>query len=250
MNLVADIGNTRSKFAIFHADELVKNQSYDKSADIEDFKHFIKLNTPIDNLIYSAVGKFEFEPSLLNVSGHCIELNHKIKLPIELLYSTKNTLGADRIAAVVGGSKRVTNSNVLIIDAGSCITFDFVNSKNQYLGGSISPGLNMRFRTLNTFTENLPLLSNEKATEIALIGNSTEDSISSGVINGTIEEVIGMTDKYYTKYKDLNIILTGGDYPLFQKVLHAHFLSKKNMIFADPNLVLTGLNAILNFNVK
>jgi len=250
VNLIADIGNTRSKLAIYHDDILVNNQSYNKTIGSAEYEQFINSHKPINNLIYSAVGKLGFNPSSVNISGQCIELSHRTKLPIELLYSSKSTLGTDRIAAAVGGSVKINNNDVLIIDAGSCITFDFVNSNKQYLGGSISPGLKMRFQALNTFTENLPLLTNNKLTAAELIGNTTDKSIISGILNGTIEEVIGLSDKYHKKFDALNIVLTGGDCHLFEKALRRHFLSKKNMIFADSNLVLTGLNEILNFNVN
>jgi len=250
VNLIADIGNTRSKLAVFQKDVLLSNQLYSKLLGFEDFEQFIKKNKTIKNLIYSTVGKFDFEPSSLKISGQFIKLSHKTSLPIEILYSSKNTLGSDRIALAVGGSNKVNGKSVLIIDAGSCITFDFVNAKKQYLGGSISPGLNMRFKSLNTFTANLPLLTHNKLNKTKLIGKTTNDSIFSGIINGTISEVIGMVNKFQEKFSSFDIIITGGDYQVFEKALSTHPFSKKNMIFADPNLVLTGLNAILNFNVK
>ena len=127
----------------------------------------------------------------------------------------------------------------MIIDCGSCITYDFINSANEYLGGAISPGIRLRYETLHNLTANLPLLEKKKPKN--LIGNSTESSIHSGVINGILIEIDGIVNKYKTKYPDLTVILTGGD---------SKFLSKrlKSSIFANSNFLLEGLNHILEYN--
>ena len=130
-------------------------------------------------------------------------------------------------------------NNTLIIDAGTCITYDFVTNKNEYLGGAISPGIRMRYQSLNKLTAKLPLLETELPKDI--IGNSTKNSIHSGVIFGVLKEIEGIIEVYVSKYKDLTVILTGGD---------ANFLSKqlKSSIFANSNFLLEGLNFILQFN--
>ncbi len=127
----------------------------------------------------------------------------------------------------------------MIIDAGTCITYDFITSENVYLGGAISPGIRLRYQSLNNLTENLPLL--EKKAPKNLIGNSSKESIHSGVINGVLMEIDGAIQEYNKKNKDLTVILTGGD---------ANFLSKrlKSSIFANSNFLLEGLNFILELN--
>ena len=160
-------------------------------------------------------------------------------MPFNNLYKTPNTLGVDRIALVAAAVKQFPNTNVLIIDAGTCITFDFVDVNASYLGGAISPGIKMRYKALNKFTANLPLID---ALELHdFIGKNTEESIISGVLNGVKNEINGIIEDYYLKYLDLTVVLTGGD---------TNFLSKqlKSSIFANQNFLLQGLNEILKFN--
>ncbi|HSM63616.1 MAG TPA: type III pantothenate kinase, partial [Gillisia sp.] len=152
---------------------------------------------------------------------------------------TPKTLRNDRIAVRSAACKTYPTQNVLVIDAGTCITFDFKNAENRYLGGAISPGLQMRFQAMHTFTENLPLLEPED--EVELIGNTTVKSMQSGVVTGIIAEIEGVISRYSSQFEDLKIILTGGD---------SQFLCKrlKNSIFANSNFLLEGLNYILEFN--
>ena len=168
-----------------------------------------------------------------------IELDSNTKVPFKNLYKTPNTLGVDRIALVAAASQKFKNNDVLMIDAGTCITYDFLNAKNEYLGGAISLGIDMRYKALNSYTSNLPRL---KQTELnSRIGDSTQDSMHSGIINGVIKEIEGIISEYRMKYSDLTVVLTGGD---------TNFLAKqlKSSIFANPNFVLEGLNAILIYN--
>jgi type III pantothenate kinase len=162
------------------------------------------------------------------------------EVPFKNLYKTPETLGVDRIALVAGAVSQFSGHNVLVIDAGTCITFDFVNSEGEYIGGAISPGLKMRFNSLNHFTANLPLL--EKDDLIDFIGKNTKESMNSGVINGVIQEIDGVINQYKKKFLDLTVVLTGGD---------TNFLSKqlKSSIFANQNLLLHGLNKILILNI-
>jgi type III pantothenate kinase len=150
-------------------------------------------------------------------------------------------LGADRIALVAGAIEIYDKQNVLVIDAGTCITYDFITAKNEYLGGGISPGMGIRFRSLNTFTQKLPLI--EYREEFQLIGKNTENSILSGVLNGVICEIDGIIEKYKENFGELQIILSGGNTIFFDKRL-------KNNIFAFPKLLLYGLNSILNYNAQ
>jgi type III pantothenate kinase len=156
------------------------------------------------------------------------------------LYATPTTLGVDRIAGVCGAKHMSPKTNVLVIDAGTCITYDFLDRDGNFLGGGISPGLMMRFNAVHNFTARLPLVP---LVEIApLIGDSTETCIQSGVINGLIEELGGIISLYRQKFEGLAVILSGGDARFFENKL-------KGSIFAVPELVLSGLNSILIHNV-
>jgi type III pantothenate kinase len=166
-------------------------------------------------------------------------LNPQLPQPFSNLYATPNTLGNDRIALVSAACKHYSGKNALVIDAGTCVTYDFKNEKDQFMGGAISPGLQMRFRAMHTFTEYLPLIEAEE--EVRLIGNSTKNSLQSGAVIGLATEIQGIINEYKEQFKDLTVILTGGD---------AQFLCKrfKNSIFANSNFLLEGLNYILEFN--
>ena len=155
------------------------------------------------------------------------------------MYETPETLGVDRIALVSGAVKKFPNKNILIIDAGTCITFDFVNDKTVYFGGAISPGIEMRYKSLHAFTSKLPIL--EKNYPQNFIGKNTIESINSGIVNGVTQEIKGVINQYKKKYTDLTVVLTGGDINFLAKQL-------KSSIFAHQNFLLEGLNEILIFN--
>jgi type III pantothenate kinase len=240
MNLIVDIGNSRIKIAIFNKDELIYNEVITNDSFVETAINLIeKFNCK--NAIISAVGILnKSEIDQIKAKIKVIELNPTTKIPFFNNYATPKTLGVDRIALVAAAVSKYQNQNVLIIDAGTCITFDFVNASKNYLGGAISPGIEMRYKSLNKFTKKLPLLMREEAAN--LIGTSTETCIHSGVINGVISEIDSIIAKYRKKNKDLTVVLTGGD---------ANFLSNrlKNGIFANPFFLLEGLNTILTFNI-
>jgi type III pantothenate kinase len=168
-------------------------------------------------------------------------LDHKLPLPIKNNYGTPETLGVDRIAAVCGAQQIFPFQNCLVIDAGTCVTFDIIDKDGVYYGGAISPGMHMRFKAVHTFTARLPLIS--PVPEAKLIGDSTETSIQSGVINGMAAEMVGIIQRYQVKFNDLRVILCGGDTLFFENKLKAS-------IFASPELVLVGLNSILIYNVS
>ncbi len=241
MNLVIDIGNSKIKTAIFKNGELYKKQSIFKDS-LLDLLQDISKKYNITNTILSSVGAlnekelFEFK-NLFNLHV----LNQDSNLPFINNYATPNSLGVDRIALVAAAVDQYPNKNVLIIDAGSCITYDFVNNKREYFGGAISPGIEMRYKSLNSFTANLPKLT--LVNEIPAVGNSTKNAIHSGVLNGVILEIEGIIDQYKAKNKKLTIVLTGGD---------TIFLAKniKSTIFANPNFLLEGLNSILIRNLS
>ncbi|MBT3209962.1 MAG: type III pantothenate kinase [Bacteroidetes bacterium] len=239
MNLIIDIGNSRTKFACFKNNEII-HVNYYLTIDQNAVREIKSRFSSFRNIIVSSVKKEDdFQYNLISKHfENVILLNQNTKLPIEICYKSTNTLGMDRIAAVVGASHMFPKQNVLIIDAGTAITFDFLNSKNQYMGGNISPGLNMRFQALNKFTGNLPLLS--PLDEFQLIGNSTSQAIISGVQNGMIFEIDTYIHELKMKYSDLKVIFTGGDSFFFERKL-------KNPIFAESNLVLIGLNKIIDY---
>lgn len=241
MNLIIDIGNTRIKTAVFDDGKLIHNESITKESFVSEAKAIIR-KYKCTNAIISSVGSInESQIDELRAEINLIELDFNLKVPFVNKYATPKTLGVDRIALVSSAVATYPNKNVLIIDAGTCITYDFLNNKGYYYGGSISPGLQMRYKALNVFTEKLPLL--EPSEIVELIGNSTEKCIHSGVINGVINEIDGIINQYRKKNVDLTVVLTGGD---------LNFLSNKlkNSIFANPNFLLEGLDTILTYNIK
>jgi type III pantothenate kinase len=240
MNLIVDIGNSRIKIAVFNKDELIYNEVITNDSFVETSLNLIE-KFSCKNAIISAVGVLnKNEIDQIKAKIKVIELDTTTKIPFFNNYATPKTLGVDRIALVAAAVSKYQNQNVLIIDAGTCITFDFVTTSKKYLGGAISPGIEMRYKSLNKFTNRLPLLMREETT--SLIGTSTETCIHSGVINGVISEIDSIITKYRKKNKDLTVVLTGGD---------ANFLSNrlKNGIFANPFFLLEGLNTILTFNI-
>lgn len=239
MNLVIDIGNTLIKLAVFHGDKLietiVEKQLEESLIDTLFQKHNIQKG------IFSSVRAKGGDEILLK-KYNFLALTYKTPLPLAINYKTPETLGIDRIAVVAAAKNKFNNTNLLVIDIGTCITYDFLNSKNEYLGGAIAPGFQMRFKALHQFTGKLPLVSFNRD-DLKLIGNTTETSIISGVYNGMKNEIEGTINNYLLQYDSLKIVVTGGDINLFD-------LEPKNRIFADEFLVLKGLNEILNYNEK
>jgi type III pantothenate kinase len=240
MNLVIDVGNTLVKFGVFDAGKLIFKFASRKEDFIDSLSKISTSYPSIKNTLVSSVGNLTEEQSnFLKVKCPFYNLDRNTKLPFNNKYATPNTLGVDRIALISAASKQFPNKNVLVIDAGTAITYDFINSSNEYLGGAISLGITMRYKALHNYTARLPLLE-MKSSEL-LIGDTTESSLHSGVFNGVINEIDGFIEAYKKKFDDLTVILTGGD---------AHFLrdSIKNDIFANQNFLLEGLNYILEFN--
>lgn len=168
-----------------------------------------------------------------------IELDHTTRLPIANLYETPETLGKDRLAAAIGANELFPDQNILVIDAGTAITYDLVSANNQYLGGNISPGLQMRFKALNEFTGKLPLV--EGSNYYSKIGKNTTDAIRAGVQNGILFEIERTIEMFVNKYPNLQVILTGGDSVFIDQLLNEDVL-------VHLNLTLIGLNRILEFN--
>ena len=241
MNLVIDQGNTLVKLAVFSNGKIIRHFT-EKNLDLELIRNTFREYPSVNRSILSSVATYEEEiPGFLSSRSFFIKLDSKTPLPIINKYSTKETLGYDRIANAVGAYTIFPSSNVLVIDAGTAITFDLITLKGEFYGGNISPGLDLRFRALNRYTKKLPLV--EKHEDFELIGTSTRDAILSGVMNAVIFEVDGYIYEMRNKFPDIKIVLTGGDINYFVKKL-------KNIIFVDSNLNLSGLNRILEFNAK
>jgi type III pantothenate kinase len=243
MKLVIDIGNTLAKIAIFNKSEIIDFISSDNISSIS-IKKLLDVYPDISTGIIASVRKMDPDfISFLNSNIRLMQLNEFTPLPFENNYKSPHSLGYDRIAAVAGTSDIFQSDNVLVINAGTCITYDLITADNKYLGGGISPGVQMRFKALHTFTGKLPLIKPGIETNIDVIGNTTERSILSGVLNGAVCEIDGIISSYKLQFPNLKVIISGGDYKYFDKSL-------KNNIFASPNIVLTGLNRIHNFNEK
>jgi type III pantothenate kinase len=237
--LIIDIGNSLVKLAVFNNDQTIMTGEI-REPDTGYIQKLIAYYPEIKSSILSAVKNYPIEiDKLLRGNFFHIRLDSQTPLPFTNQYTTPETLGKDRIAAAAAAVKLFPNKNVLVIDAGTSITYEMVTEKGVYLGGGISPGIQMRFKALNTFTGKLPLITTIDDAE--LIGDNTQNSIRSGVLNGVVAEVEGIISHYSKRFKDLRIIISGGDYNYFDKKL-------KNSIFATPNIVMQGLMEILKFN--
>lgn len=238
MNLVVDSGNSAVKVGIFDDLALQDKLSFDSWDDLGLFLE----KTSHENVLMSSV-----KTDAQAILGRAVNAKKKfaltsdLPLPIQNRYSTPASLGMDRLAAVCGARQLFPLHDCLVIDAGTCITYDFIDKSGNYLGGGISPGLKMRFQAVHTFTAKLPLVSPKAG--IPLIGDSTERSIQSGIVNGMLAEIDGIVSRYQEKYPALKAILCGGDTGFFEN-------QTKASIFASPELVLIGLNSILLYNVN
>jgi len=242
MNLVVDIGNSQTKVAVFEADKIVQIICTDKLT-ISGLRGLNRIYPRLNRAIVSSVAFINKDllEEIKNTYDIFIEFNHQTSVPIDNLYKSKETLGPDRLAAAVGGITLFPGKELLIIDAGTAITFDLIDSKNCFLGGNISPGLRTRFRALHEFTRHLPLI--EHADPWPEIGQTTEEAIRAGVQNGIIFEIDGMIDHVHKDWPDCKVILTGGDLFFFDKKL-------KNTIFVKFEITLIGLNRILEYNAE
>jgi len=240
MNLIVDVGNSRIKLAVFEKGMLLQKEVVPHETFIETLEILRNKYNSIKTAIVSSVGNLDETNNMYLKSNFDLHvLSHQSTLPFENKYSTPSTLGVDRIALASAACLHYPNENVLIIDAGSCITYDFLNENAEYLGGAIAPGIEMRYKAVHTFTANLPLLDKEIPSH--WIGNNTSQSIHVGVSEGVIKEIEGFIVRYKKEYHSLRVILTGGD---------ANFLLDrlKNDIFANSNFLLEGLNYILEIN--
>ena len=240
MYVIIDIGNTLTKVATFEGDrmlQLTKLKDSEVITYIDEYKLY--------NGLISTVRNGELTHNIQKSCTSFLSFKTSLKLPIQLDYQTLKTLGKDRIANAVGAHFMYPNISNLVIDLGTCITYDFIDERGVFQGGAISPGMGLRYKSLNQYTATLPLVNPTGSTP-KLIGKSTEKSIRSGVENGVLFEVIETINQYKTIFKELNVLITGGDSLLIKSIVEF----EKNGIFAVENLTLIGLNQILKENVK
>lgn len=236
--LCFDFGNTRLKYAVFEDREL-KEVSVLKDANVETILTTLQQHKPDKTILSSVIKHGEEIESVLAAHSKFHKLTYQSKLPVSTPVGKPETIGADRLALVVAAVDLYPRQHNLVIGLGSCITFNFINKFHEFLGGSISPGLEMRFRAMHEFTALLPLVKPDS--NFPLVGYDTRTNLLSGVILGMSKEIDGIIDEYALKYNNFNAVLTGGDMPFF--VPHI-----KNKIFADPYLIYKGLYAISEFN--
>ena len=253
MNLIVDIGNTRTKIAFFEKNALVE-------------KAFT--NTPSLGWLIQNMGSRQIDGAILSATGldtegvetfltnqfRFVKLDHMTPLSIKNNYATPATLGKDRLAAVAAANFMFPNQNCLVIDAGTCLTYNFIDANSVFLGGNISPGLTMRLKAMHHFTAKLPLvelntdLSSQRHEDGSnawqMFGNSTETALRGGAQTGVLAEIDGFVRFLKQKYKPLTVILTGGDGEFIYKN------ERFRRLHFEPNLVLKGLNRILNFNLS
>jgi type III pantothenate kinase len=242
MQLALDTGNTRTKAAVFEGRSILENIVLEADP-VAHLQALLTKYPGINKAISSSVVKDNSAAEQwLAGKLQLITFDHTTPLPIRNLYESPETLGRDRIAAAVGAWALYPNEDLLIIDAGTAVKVDIVTAKGEYLGGSIGPGLQMRFQALHHFTGRLPLIEADKNYK-SLTGKNTRESILNGVQNGMLYELQGFIDAYCSQYPNIRIILTGGDAPFFESQL-------KNRIFAIPELLMTGLNEIVLLNAE
>jgi type III pantothenate kinase len=242
MNLIIDAGNSLIKISVFREKAEIYHAQFLKSEFLMRVKQIFDAYPAIKNAIISSVGTLEKKDmDIVSLFCNVHQLTNKTKTPFRNSYATPETLGVDRIALATAAFYYNPKGNTLVIDAGTCITYDLVNDYGEYIGGAISPGIQMRYKALHQLTAKLPLLEKEEI--IDFIGNSTKTSMHSGVVNGVTVELNGIIEQYNHRFNNLTVILTGGD---------ALFLSKrtKNTIFANPKFLLEGLNCLLEYNKK
>jgi len=238
VTICLDSGNTRLKYAVFENDilkevKVLKNDGQESIITLIDRYH------PDKSILSSVIEHDPSIESLLTEKTSFHKLTHLTKVPFTVPVGKPETMGADRIALAAAAVKFFPGKNNLVIGLGTAITYNFINKYNQFLGGGISPGMELRFKSLNDYTAKLPLV--KKDWNFPLVGYDTRTNILSGVIVGMAKEIDGTIDAYLEKYRNFNVVLTGGDSSYF--ALHL-----KNPIFADPDFLYKGLYAISEHN--
>ncbi len=236
--LCLDFGNTRLKAGIFYEEDL--QEIFVLNGDgVEDLSLILKQSQPGISILSSVVHHNNKIEELLSSATQFHKLSNQSKLPFAIPFAKPETMGADRLAIAAAAVHLFPKKNNLAIVLGSCITYNFINSSNQFLGGSISPGMEMRFKAMNYYTAKLPLV--KAVWNFPLIGYDTATNLQTGVILGMAKEMDGIIEEYGQKFGNFNVLLTGGDIGYFEP----HF---KNKIFAIPDLIFKGLYAISKVN--
>lgn len=236
--LCFDFGNTRRKCALFTDGNFIKEHVLENDSE-ETIRALLDLYHPDRSILSSVIDHNPLLEELLRGATHFHKLNHESKLPVTTPVGKPETIGADRLALVVAAVTLFPGKNNLVIGLGSAITYNYVNKYKEFIGGGISPGMEMRFKSLNAFTAKLPLVKADW--NFPLAGYDTRTNILSGVILGMSKEIDGIIDAYEEKYDNFNVLLSGGDSDYFSRHL-------KKKIFADPYLIYKGLYAISEFN--
>ena len=238
VNIVIDQGNTSAKVALFYEYKLFTSFIF-RPLTIDKLRKLLNKFSPAQGIFCSVA---EINPEITEFLKSSLPefyvFDQHLKLPVQIDYKTPQTLGKDRVAAIVGAWHKHKDKDLLVIDLGTAITYDFLNASGVYLGGNISPGMTIRFKALNKYTKRLPLIDEQG--DLPTFGYDTETAIRSGVVGGIVKEIDACIDEYKQQYSGLLTFLTGGHSFYFETKL-------KNSTFADGNLVLTGLNEILNY---
>lgn len=242
MNLIVDIRNSRTRFSVFNRGEILITVPVNEF-DPEHLDVIFEEHPDLENVI--VLSEEELQENLRAAFSErfksFIEFNESTPLPVEIAFNTGEYFRKDRVAAITGINELFPDTNILLIEAGKTILYDFVDEENKYLGGSISPGLEMRFRSLHQFTAHLPLV--EPFDFNKLIGATIEESILAGVQNGIVYEIESVINTFKDFYDNLKVIITGRGAAFFDKKL-------KNSFFVHYNLTAIGLNRILEYNVN
>jgi len=234
MQASIDIGNSSIKAGIFNNNKLLEA----KEVEAKYLLKYLQQHA-VDKVIISSVSENSSLISDLEKSyPNLLKLTAQTPVPLKIEYDTPATLGIDRVAAAIGALSHF-DGPLAIVDAGSCITCDLISNKNVFIGGTISPGLQMRLEAMHTLTAKLPLLQLREPKQ--LIGRSTNEAMISGAVNGARQEIVGVLRQYQTRYPKLKVIICGGDAIYFDKIIEMN-------IFVLSNLVLEGLNTIMIFN--
>jgi type III pantothenate kinase len=237
-SVVVDVGNTQAKAAIFCNGELTQSIRFN-AADTQPLLNLIESHKPTHSLLCSVAGDPQQCIDLLQQHTVYKRLSADLKWPFSSEYATLQTLGMDRVAGVAGAQFFYPQKACLVVDAGTCVTYDVINASGVHQGGAIAPGLQMRLNAMHTFTQKLPQLNFEEVKDV--VGNSTRSAMLSGVFFGLVSEINGFTERYEALYGPLQVLICGGDGHLFD-------IHMKKGIFAAPDLVLYGLNKILDIN--
>lgn len=236
--LCLDFGNTRLKAALFKAHQLLQTFILADQL-VEQLEAIIEQYRPEASILSSVINHPTEVETLLQSHTQFHKLSHQSKLPFTIPLGKPETVGTDRLAIAAAAVHLFPRQHNLVIALGTCITYNFINKDHQLAGGSISPGMEMRFRAMQEYTAKLPLVKGDW--NVPLIGYDTVSNMQSGVILGMAKEIDGIIDAYKERFSNFNAVLTGGNLPFFESHL-------KNEIFADPELIFKGLYAISQIN--